>query len=290
MTYYYLEICLSNYSLLIFTLMKQLKQLKKLFATMGTTLTLLALVMMSVMVASCGDDDDDKGGSSGGGTKNPEQLIRQKWVVQADSDIPYGYTKAYMDLTGKTIKTAFQYKKSICDNMGLDPDTWYEGLDGDLMVEYVKEDDAYYVISNNIVLFIVESGKMTTPRLGQSVTLAPDNLKTQKLPAHDLLASLEGQWQSLTGYTEMSFLYGNLLYIQDAPFVEIAGRYYHQAGASLLVGSTVYSTVYCTTTGGGSQLSFTQIDNDHIQQTFYSDFGSDVVTDYIRLSPKVTIE
>lgn len=273
------------------------KQLTSFFSFAGKTLSLLTLFFMALAVASCGSDDDDSGSGSGGSKKTPEQLIRGRW----EGKINDGWARRiYLDLTGKKAKVAYQYALDYADGLGIDGHTWYEGVGGDIKVVTVTVDGKEFVevLVDDQPLITVPSSQITETNAGPSLTAVTENITIEKLPFHDLLVSILGQWKGAPENSEYSASHGNLLEITDRPFFQATsedaknspkyqeGHYYYATGGTLLVIGSKFSAVSLKSKGGSTTLNIVVIDNNHIQVTYGS--GSPQV--FERFSKPVTIE
>ena len=241
---------------------------------------LLTVFLLIFALVSCGDDGDD---TPGGGTKRtPEQMLRQRWIISTTSTYDH-YEKAYLDLTGSTAQIAFQYSQTVCNLLGLQTDTWYEGVGGEIEIVPGEEGGVQCLCLKvgGRLWYTFKVSEISENALGKYGKVATGSVSVQKLPFHDIVSTVVGRWKDNENAEFYDFwaIRGNLLFQRhkefkwETPISIVDGKlvltnhiYYTGGGVDVDVTGSVYSSVMFKTTGG-TEMSFTVIDNKHMQWT-----------------------
>ena len=168
-----------------------------LMSLMAKIFAVLVFLPLSLALVSCGDDDDDIPDDA-----TLRTMLRNKWVITFENGQDRG-VKCYVDLTGTVGKVAFQYTQEDCDALGLDPNAWYEGCQGNIQI---TDDNTWstpgFVVmvgTYNVGLVFKEDIKETY--IGNNTVLytGPD-VNIKPLPFIKSIEQMSGQWVSAGKY------------------------------------------------------------------------------------------
>lgn len=274
---------------------------KNTFRWLAATLSILLLsIALPLSLTSCGgdDDDDDNAGVIDESKLNDkmEKDLQGLWYVYCRYSDEYNYIVVF-DLTKKgKINVGYRYTKEVCEQLGLDKDTFYKGVSGNLKLIEQWRKDGYrhyavscddYLIRDAYVVLCESDGKTTISF--DDLTMIPHNetFAPIDLPFFNILKKVIGQWDGGSEGLDLTPIDGSYLWLSNITFHEKDGKYYKvAAGGNIHVNDVIMGAIKCIDENKKHDYGIVPVNDDKMQ---FSIDGKSPTT-YNRMKNHVTIE
>ena len=231
------------------------------YKSLWSFLILVFFTVSAVIVASCGNDNDEEAATS------PEKKILKVWHSKGYG-LPSHLKDICFDLTTKgRMKVYVKYVDSLQQLLGLE-DVWYEGEEYSYAMQYSYDNYGEHLalsLDDGFTVAVLRNVKLKetnwyhydyAQNVWMDCLLEPyeQPVNAKKLPFHDVLTTIVGQWLIDDGQ-EKNFLkyysaYGDYMVINEAPFyMDDKGQFKygtdtHSLGVQEVEGESVTMSIF----------------------------------------------